>query len=132
MSDYNARMAAVLLADHERFLARERDELAQLSGIDTGSDSYAHSRNLTGEPSEPNRTHRATGSSWERMARPSWSLVTVTTADGHVVRNVPASAFRAQSAASAHRSSRAAEVVAEQAAQKLHLLESAGFIGNVE
>lgn len=68
--DYDGRMAEIAQADRERRNARESAELdaliAQFYPASSDDDSYAHSRNLTGEPSEQNRVYRATEDCWTR------------------------------------------------------------------
>ena len=68
--DYDARMRKILWEDALRRQAREKAEMPT---------DYAHSRNLTGEPSEHNRQYRASDDCWNRgLAKTR----TVGTADG--------------------------------------------------
>jgi hypothetical protein len=67
--DYDTRMTDIAQADRERRNAREAAELDALIAQfypAMEDDSYAHSRNLTGEPSEKNRVYRATEDCWTR------------------------------------------------------------------
>lgn len=67
--DYDTRMSDIARADHARRIAREGAELDALIAQfypTSDDDSYAHSRNLTGEPSEKNRVYRATEDCWTR------------------------------------------------------------------
>jgi hypothetical protein len=66
--DYNDRMVATLLADHERWTAREAAEIASRKDRSV-VDPYCRDRGITGEPSNKNRTHKATENSWSRAER---------------------------------------------------------------
>ena len=69
---FRDRMDSIMRADEQRRRERELTELLRLYGPTL---DYAHSRNLTGQPSEPNRTHRASRNSWNRgMRGRTWGI----------------------------------------------------------
>ena len=148
-------MERLMREDAERRTARELAELVELSkpAHARGThDPYLVSRGITGEPTDHNRTYgmRAHGSragnrTWHDVStrdnrRPPEMLpnirpvtdgtVTVTYADGSRAI-VPQSVFTAERERR-QTESRAAEILAVRKATRLALLESAGFIGNVE
>lgn len=135
--NYDDRMAAILLADHERFMAR----LAAESDA-TIADTYHVSRGITGEPSEKNRVHRATEDCWNRGLSKSRTVGTATddgnqtvkvTKDGHVAI-VPVSHFRKERIARKSRTHNLSEVAERNAAarERLQATLDAHAIGNVE
>lgn len=59
---YAERMQQITEADNRRRLRRRWEEaVAATSTVD-----YHHSRNITGEPSEKNRNHKASDDCWKR------------------------------------------------------------------
>lgn len=105
---YRERMADVMIADLVRRQERDLAELRAL-GITLDTD-YAHSRNITGEPSEKNRVYRASDDCWKRGLRTR--TVGTATNDGRqtvkVTRNghseiVPVSHYRKQRIATKQR-----------------------------
>jgi hypothetical protein len=93
---YDERMAEIMRRDNERRTAQELVELVALSKprkARTVVDPYHYDRQITGEPTERHRVHKASSNSWDRMANPRWSDVTLTMADGSSAV-APASIFR--------------------------------------
>jgi hypothetical protein len=91
--NYNDRMAAQLIADHERWTKREAAEIASRAKGSTTVDPYCRDRNITGEPSNKNRVYRASENSWRTMEKLKWSPVKVTAPDG-TTTHAPVGAFR--------------------------------------
>ena len=109
MATYDERMADIMRRDNERRTAQELAELVALSkpkSARTVVDPYHYDRQITGEPTDRHRVHKASANSWDRMAHPKWSDVTLIMADGSRA-TAPASVFRKKSVARQHRESRA-------------------------
>lgn len=67
--NYDERMAAIIAADNERMIARLEREAALFASGAQVIDPYHKDRQITGEPSEKNRTYRASDDCWKRGLR---------------------------------------------------------------
>jgi hypothetical protein len=133
---YDDRMAAILIADHERFMARLAAEADA-----TIADTYHVSRGITGEPSEKNRTYRATDDCWNRGLRTTTvgtatddGEQTVKVTKGEHVAIVPVSHFRKERIASKSRTHNLSATAERNLAARERLQDTlnAHAIGNVE
>lgn len=139
MASYAERMRAIEIADLIRRQDRDVAELRAL-GIDIDTD-YCHSRNITGEPSEKNRTYRATDDCWKRGLRTRTvgtatddGEQTVKVIQGDHVAIVPVSHFRKTNVHKKSRAHNLSEVAERNAAARERLQDTlnAHAIGNVE
>jgi len=79
MTDFADRMDAIMLSDNDRRDAQALSDWMMIQGDATEPDyDYHGSRSLTMEPSEANRTYRATESSWTRGLRMTRTVGTAT------------------------------------------------------
>lgn len=139
---YDERMSAILIADHERHQARLEAE-AKLTPAERTQvvDPYHRDREITGEPSDKNRTHRASDDCWKRGLRtrtvgiaPGTEHTSDGTATVAVIVNGTTTIRSAHSFTKAHIATKQRQhVESKRKASELERLQNiVGHIGNVE
>lgn len=134
--NYNGRMAAIMEADLKRRHEREQEELRKLGLLDS---DYVQSRNITGEPTDKHRVHRASDDCWKRGLRgrtvgiaPDTEVTGIATvrvihADGTTEIRT-ANSFRTKNIATKQRQHTSNRKVSEIE----RMASTIGYIGNVE